>query len=130
MKETTMQANKINGITPGPWKVMKPYSNRSVYPIGYCIGNGAYRFLAEVNSQGGDANTAQANARLVAASPDLLAVAEWLAGVGDTWMHCGIPGLEQARCAARGAVARAHGRACEIAEGVVQYPSGEYRCNI
>ena len=59
--------------TPGPWRVLEPYTDRAVFPIGYDRGDGATNILAEVNSQGGTPEQCVANAALIASAPDLLA---------------------------------------------------------
>ncbi len=71
--------------TPGPWKVCEQYTDRAVYPISHPIDNDnqAVSILAEVNSCGGTKEQCQANARLIAAAPDLLSALEGLLKVAE-----------------------------------------------
>lgn len=68
-------------FTPGPWQVCEKYTDRHVYPIGHPVG-ADYKhisILAEVNSCGGTPDQCKANARLIAAAPQLLAALQRLA---------------------------------------------------
>jgi hypothetical protein len=59
--------------TPGPWHVLHQYTDRRVFPIGEDNGDGSHTIIAEANSLGGTEENWGANARLIAAAPDLLA---------------------------------------------------------
>lgn len=63
-------------FTPGPWAVRPHWSDdsmREVYPTrpGKELQFGAWSDIAEVR-EGGEGESAEANARLIAAAPDLL----------------------------------------------------------
>jgi len=55
--------------TQGPWVALAPYSNRQATPIGYKCDETASYIIAESNG-----HNHEANARLIAAAPDLLAI--------------------------------------------------------
>jgi hypothetical protein len=59
--------------TPGPWHVLHQYTDRRVFPIGEDNGDGSHTIIAEANALGGTEENWGANARLIAAAPDLLA---------------------------------------------------------
>jgi len=62
-----------SAYTSGPWHVERPYTGTNRYPISCDRPDGARNILAEVNGQGGSGDAITANARLIAAAPDLLA---------------------------------------------------------
>jgi hypothetical protein len=94
--------------TPGPWFVLERYTNRNVYPIGYSIGNGAHSILAEVNSQGGTPDECSANARLIAAAPELFQALQAIEAILDGRQPKDVPG---AVMVARHAIGKAQGEA-------------------
>lgn len=57
--------------TPGPWKVEPAYTGTNRFPISHRIDGVARGILAEVNGQGGTEQENTANARLIAAAPQL-----------------------------------------------------------
>lgn len=70
--------------TPGPWQVLSPYTNRMVFPIGGPEDqDGNCSILGEVQSQGGSDETCSANARLIAAAPELLEACEAIADLAN-----------------------------------------------
>lgn len=101
--------------TPGPWKLRKPLHPGSHYRFEVLKAdrNGIYKpYVADVRSMdsNGDDNS-EANARLIAAAPDLLAALEALtesaAVVAEQQRMAGKLRLDCA--AARAAIARAKG---------------------
>lgn len=76
--------------TPGPWKVFKD-------DFGFCIrpwnGGGDIRSIAEIRKYAPGGGTAEGNARLIAAAPDLLFALKNLLKVheceGGTTYHAG-----------------------------------------
>lgn len=58
-------------LSPGPWIVLEPYTNRSAFPIAYQQGEVSH-IIAEVTSQGGTPEQCRANADCMAAARDLL----------------------------------------------------------
>lgn len=57
-------------LSPGPWVVLEPYTDRAVFPIAYEKEN-AFFIFAEVNSQGGTPEQCRANADCMAAARDM-----------------------------------------------------------
>lgn len=75
--------NTLQAHTPGPWKVAETYAGRdgrsvNIYPVSSSgeFGNteGEHAPIAQVRVQGSDFH--EANARLIAAAPDLLEIAK------------------------------------------------------
>lgn len=96
--------------TPGPWTMHPRFSDgaevRSIAQVAWCGAAAAY---GESGNQNIDAAEACANARLIAAAPDLLAVCE---GLVAWWKADGISGnatLDALSDKARAAVAKAKG---------------------
>jgi hypothetical protein len=87
--------------TPGPWVVDRSRNIVAHSPVGAV-------FLADVYSGGPGIATANANARLIAAAPDLLAALESLTDVAE---HDGECLSEGHITTARAAIARAKGEA-------------------
>lgn len=61
--------------TPGPWKALERYTNSNTIPIARKLGNdNTYAIFAECNGLGGVRGNTEgdANARLIAAAPELL----------------------------------------------------------
>lgn len=93
--------------TPGPWKV-HPYRNGKIGPYNMAIDVGpAGRMVAQICGEfekpvAGD--EAEANARLIAAAPDLLTALKALVIATD-----GHPGSVRQRDEARAAIAKAEG---------------------
>ena len=65
--------NKIAGHTPGPWKVFEPIARGEDLDVE--IYSDEQEYIGAVGIERG-INNAMANARLIAAAPDLLAFAE------------------------------------------------------
>jgi hypothetical protein len=68
------------------WIVLEPYTNRSVFPIGYQAEDHAIHIIAEVNSNGGTPSEQVKTARLIAAAPQLVQglndALDWLSELG------------------------------------------------
>lgn len=82
--ETTANAQKTSH-TPGPWNVEHPYGEPGVYVTGPNTGLIAKLYMPDAGMHVADKPvTIDANARLIAAAPDLLAIAqrwmEWATG--------------------------------------------------
>jgi hypothetical protein len=67
-----------NSHTPGPGLILDRYTNSNVIPIGRQQSDGATAIFAECNGLGGVTGQTEgdANARLIAAAPELLAALE------------------------------------------------------
>lgn len=89
--------------TPGPWQIMV----RDSVGDNIFTESKPYRRIANTY---GDADEFQANARLIAAAPELLAALEELTDRVDTVLHAGYVGLNRIT-AARAAIAKARGEA-------------------
>ncbi len=85
-------------FTPGPWLYHAPFRDRTIY-------DNAGAPVAKVMRGKRDGQTEDANARLIAAAPDLLAALKMLAGVVDE--HGNDPVYTIPVNAARQAIARA-----------------------
>ncbi len=119
-----MIANNETKHTPGPWTVIKS-NDKSKYAVNWLeISPGVVSSSEYSTSRWGESETycgvriTEANARLIAAAPDLLAVArqiEWLATAGED--RDGVPYQPTASdwmrlwSQARDAIAKAEGRA-------------------
>ena len=66
--------------TPGPWEIFPAYTNANRFPVGVNHQDGSATIFAEVNGKGGKDEQNIANARLIAAAPELLAVCQALTG--------------------------------------------------
>lgn len=108
--------------TPGPWECF-PKLTASENHRGFVVQkSGTHKWrLADVVPMDEDGKEGAANARLIAAAPDLLAALRELMAAGDEVVaHCGTDGpLADAACernhrawnAARAAIAKAEGHA-------------------
>jgi hypothetical protein len=100
--------------TPGPW--VSAYRNAAAFDVSApATGDARRGRIAEVVSAGGkDVPTMRANARLIAAAPDLLAALEFvLPLVVDEWGHYQVSGSNGMRAITmiRDAIAKAKGEA-------------------
>ena len=98
------------GHTPGPWRLNAGDSIKVMNPRGLCVA-----FAACGGMTGVKLDEAEANARLIAAAPDLLAVAETLANWIIELAASGDAGFWDAEAmpeivAARTAIAKATGQ--------------------
>lgn len=94
--------------TPGPWGIERC----EVTPC-FHIEAGAYPFgtsICEVNDSPRD-GSAEANARLIAAAPELLAALKAMLGVGPPSIETDMAEMEKACFMALAAIARAEGTA-------------------
>jgi len=87
--------------TPGPWRVIGPTKTSG---WGLCIGC-AHNIVARLTGRG--SNETSANARLIAAAPDLLAVLKEVAESSQYWGEYDVPLGIHERIAA--AIAKAEG---------------------
>lgn len=99
--------------TPGPWKVV----NRGHSPSAWIIGNGFY--LAEMQNDAKANEQVNADARLIAAAPELLAALKDLARVvshiqdtplADKLKYVPISAYKEAYDVAKQAIAKAEGK--------------------
>ena len=81
MSDTT-KATKQAKHTPGPWETLPCYYGTNRFPIGAPLGDGAHRIVGEAYGIGGTEADDEANARLIAAAPVMLAALEDIAGRG------------------------------------------------
>ncbi|WP_445394246.1 hypothetical protein [Stenotrophomonas maltophilia] len=89
--------------TPGPWQLAEKYNCKDVRAV-----DGPY--VADCNASAAiDWRTKEANARLIAAAPDLLAVARLVDDVADRIGHEPDSAFGQLGGAARAAIAKATG---------------------
>jgi len=109
----------VTGHTPGPWTVVvAPTGVRRIYRA-RADGHGTYCYpLAQCRSDPKPADTSEADARLIAAAPELIAAMDDLAAFGildphptDDGGEASECGAAQARRAARAAIAKARGQA-------------------
>ena len=107
-QNSTSPATPETGHTRGPWHVSKSgagvlavYAKRRQSPV--CVFGNLSDDLAP------DFPTAEANARLIAAAPELLAALRWIAEHGDTGAG-GRPAYHDMRAHARAAIAKAEGK--------------------
>jgi hypothetical protein len=101
-----------NEHTPGPWKVgsSTPDGSRvvAIAPIAWCGANSSF----SAASQSISAKQALANARLIAASPDLLEALEMVRDADDDCKMDGLPTIPgPARARIDAAIAKAKGQA-------------------
>lgn len=98
----------MNKHTPGPWKVSRSDKDgaevKAIAEIAWCGVGAAYSMVSGV-TQHIDAEECRANARLIAAAPELLAALE------DLERTAGLAAShdDPARVAARAAIAKARG---------------------
>jgi len=90
--------------TPGPWGEMTMSSNNLTIGIGYPEGDDRDHFLAEVTC--GDPDELEANARLIAAAPQMLQALQALV-LGMQYLHGNK--ADNATAKARAAIAAATG---------------------
>jgi hypothetical protein len=98
--------------SPGPWTLRKSGDGKCISITGSAA-NYWVDLDCEVDSDDKDLDVAMANARLIAAAPDLLIVAEeFLTHEGESCLLLGVEGWcgECLKCAARAAVAKAKGK--------------------
>ena len=88
--------------TPGPWKVQKTRSNRPITMIMTVDKQGAV--ICDMNKIGG--NDIDADARLIAAAPDLLAACKLALEYTGWHYHAG---AQEAHDALKAAIAKAEG---------------------
>lgn len=108
--------------TPGPWQFLAPTKGRTFAVVGIIDSDRSIR-IANVGDRQLDADEMNANAALIAAAPDLLAVAralvKWADESEDDGVSpcciCGKPSKDEGPdcpvVAARAAIAKAEGRA-------------------
>jgi hypothetical protein len=98
--------------TPGPWEVFPAYTGTSRFPVGINHGDGSSSIFAEVNGRGGVDGQNMADARLIAAAPDLLAALQRALPLIEKCERESGSGLGELYAkAARVAIAKAEGRA-------------------
>lgn len=108
--------------TPGPWKVRKHWSDEGAYEVFPTRGKkptwGEWSAIAEVTDAVSKGESAKANARLIAAAPDLLEALQsvwlWMESQADAQSKGGhatfdLMALREQRDIARAAIAKATG---------------------
>jgi hypothetical protein len=100
--------------TPGPWKVERQYTATNRFPISHKIDAYCSGILAEVTGQGGTETENLANARLIAAAPELLEALGYalrlMEGAEEYgWQELNHGDREQAQKDARAAISKAEG---------------------
>lgn len=91
--------------TPGPWQLAEKYNCKDVRAV-----DGPY--VADCNASAAiDWRTKEANARLIAAAPELLSIAEMVDDVSDRIDYDPDSAFGQLVTAARAAIAKATGGA-------------------
>lgn len=97
----------MSNHTPGPWGIWRR-AEGAVFQGLEITGPGGTPVIADIRQNGHNAEHGEANARLIASAPDLLAALEemrhWLGKVTD-WSGAGDPPLEKLR----DAIAKARG---------------------
>jgi hypothetical protein len=100
--------------TPGPWEAGKAYAQdkNSWYAVVFSPAkNGRYHSPRAAEALGIDKAEAEANARLIAAAPDLLEVAQRWADINEGRCDCDLYDTKKGElcpeCATRAAIAKA-----------------------
>lgn len=110
----TTERTEAEGFTPGPWIVQTKANMPSatadlIKPNGYSAYVSSIHWLALasviVKTEGSESDEGSANARLIAAAPDLYAACKAMADAND------LADVTKARDAARAALAKANGGA-------------------
>lgn len=95
--------------TPGPW-THYPFLSGSENHSGFGVNGNGFR-LASAHPIDSDGNEGEANARLIAAAPELLMALAWLVGLKDERPSDYAEQKPLAWAAARAAIAKATGEA-------------------
>jgi hypothetical protein len=104
MSDEAENVQMVPKHTPGPWPYTRTGDGKRItIGAGLVEGPNGYE-VAEVYSDDCDAAEAEANARLIAAAPDLLAALQWVMSAHGEQLH-------DALAAANEAIARATGAA-------------------
>ena len=97
--------DKNIGFTPGPWEIHGSLAE----PLYYVHGANAICDMRKPSGFYRSPAETEANARLIAAAPELLEALEWIADHGDTEAH-GRSAVHAMRTKARSAIAKVEGR--------------------